>query len=439
MRLLKASVMLIVALIAFEPYELSALSKLKGAASPLVLAQAADTSDYSQHLAYLKSSSVRNTNHESSIYKNTPMTALPKEALLGPRSDYIENPGGNPEDHFPSLDAGNFRISCEFSHFAYDDPLVYPNQAHASHLHMFWGNTDTNAFSSFESLMNSGSSTCNGMELNRSAYWAPAMFDAEGNVRIPERIGIYYKGYGLANGKSVVFPEGAAMLAKTNIHLVPANAGGAEGEFGFQCSNQWRGSPRTPAANTIPVCDGSKFGDSPRTILEMHVKFPNCWNRQDPANPANWQLARQGSWFGSDCQERATVPNIEYIIQYPLEPGETTEGWYLASDINPETLDLKGGAGASVHADWWGAWHPEVMNMWIENCVNFDNGLKRGCGHGYLSDAGPDKDNPLPGPALKFRPQYTGPIKVAASLIYKELCDSQRDLSQAEQAAHCKP
>ena len=107
----------------------------------------------------------------------------------------------------------------------------------------------------------------------------------------------------------------------------------------------------------IPVCDGSRrekgFGPSaPRSTLEMHAKFPNCWNRQNPFKLENWVLARQGGWFYSDCQENPTTPNIEYIIAYPLETGESTEGWYLASDVNPATLERSVNGGSSVHADW---------------------------------------------------------------------------------------
>jgi len=83
-------------------------------------------------------------------------------------------------------------------------------------------------------------------------------------------------------------------------------------------------------------------------ILEMHVKFPNCWNREDASNPANWDLASEASWFYSFCQERATFPNIEYVIMYPVEEGKTTEGWYLSSDVDPMTLARGVDAGWSV-------------------------------------------------------------------------------------------
>jgi Domain of unknown function (DUF1996) len=414
-------------------------------------AMSSPSSSYQSNLDRIRAARVRNTNLDTSPYRATPMAALPITFLLGPREPYITgddgsvpgNPGGNPEAGFPASGVGTFRTACEFSHFAYDDPLVYPNKPGAAHLHMFWGNTDVNAYSTYDTLLNSGSSTCNGNELNRTGYWAPAMFDAQGNVRIPERVIIYYKGYGLANGAAQVYPPKAAMIINDVIVRTPNNLGGAEGEMSFMCSDQYRGD-RTPAGLTIPVCDGSRWEKvygpgAPRSTLEMHVKFPNCWTREDPSKPENWVLARQGGWFYSDCQERATMPNIEYIIAYPLETGETTEGWYLASDVDPTTRQRSVTGGSSIHADWWGAWNPEINKQWIDNCVNLKKDGDHGCGFGYLTDGGPDNDKPLPGPALKFRQQYTGPIKVPAANIYKDLCDATTTLTTPTQAAYCNP
>ena len=400
---------------------------------------------YAENLAMIRAATVRNSNHDDSPYRDTPMDNVPIEPLLGTRSEYLTEPGGNPENHFPDEGSGQFRVSCEFSHFAYDDPLVHPAQPGAAHLHMFWGNTDINAYTTYDTLLNSGSSTCNGQELNRTGYWAPAMFDADGNVRIPERIIVYYKGYGLAQGRSIPYPAGAAMIADNSVHITSWNEGGTAapadsddetGDFSFYCADQYRGA-RENFSETIPVCDGSKFNPEWRVTLEMHVKFPNCWNRQDPSDPENWGLARIGGWFYSECEERATTPNIEYIIVYPLEYGETSEGWYIASDVVHHNPDEIGPAGSSVHADWWGGWKPEINQMWVDNCVNPVVDEPAGCGMGYLTNGGPDSENPYDGPALKIRPQYEGPIKVPAEALFEQLCPTDRTLDSAQEAAYC--
>jgi hypothetical protein len=416
--------------------------------APATSAGAAD--DYSANLAMIRAASVRNTNHDASPYRDTPQSELRLDDHLGSRTDYLNNPGGNPEQSFPVLEGGQFRAACEFSHFAYDDPIVSPGKPGQAHLHMFWGNTDVNAYSTYDSLINSGSSTCNGQEMNRTGYWAPAMFDNQGNVRIPERIIVYYKGYGQARDEAVAYPPGAAMVQTENLHAVSWNeggladpSGGPNTDLAFNCSDQFRGA-RAPASNTIPVCDGSKYfneygvTDNPHATLEMKVKFGNCWNGDDPANPANWGKANVGGWFYSECEQRTTTPNLEYIIAYPLEVGETTEGWFLSSDVDAATRQVAPG-GSTVHADWWGGWNKQVNDLWLNNCTKYVTSQPSDCGFGYLTDGGPDGNNPLPGPALKIRPQYDGPMKVSASTLFGELCPGGHTVSTPADAAYCNP
>ena len=418
---------------------------LMAVAVPAISAQGDHAAlSYEGNLAMIRASSVRNTNHDASPWRDTPMDQLTIENHLGPRSDYLNLPGGNPEQSFPTREGGQFRTSCEFSHFGYDDPVVHPGQPGAAHLHMFWGNTDVNAYSTYDTLLNSGSSTCNGQELNRTGYWAPAMFDGAGNVRIPERIVIYYKGEGLANGASQIYPPGAAIIPSVDINTVGTGQGGAAGKFSFKCSDQWSGA-EDPQANTIPACDGNYFfdeygvTDNPHVVLEMNVKFPQCWNGQDASNPDNYSIPEEGGWYYSLCPDGwTTLPNLEYFINYRVDIGENTDSWYLSSDIDPETYQMRMEPGASIHADWWGAWRPEINQMWLDNCVNYSlPDADTGCGMGYLTDGGPNNEEPFDGPALKFRPQFEGPSSVPASTLFAELCPTDRVLGAAQEAAYC--
>lgn len=459
------------------------------------------------HLKSILATTFRNKNHDNSPFVNTPSASLPTgdtSPLLGPRSEYLNQPGTNPENHFSNPGdtdgGGEFRTACEFSHFAYDDPLVYPNQPRKAHLHMFFGNTHVNAYSTYDSLINSGSSTCNGLELNRTGYWVPATFDAQGYVRIPERVVLYYKGYGLAkkscefqggtrcsNGAEV-YPEGMAMVttdtqnyytaspAATDTTRVqwkgrlgnelPDNRGGIGGPnlsyANFLCGSNVASvgqdgpsniiiQPPVPYANrTIPPnCMGyGKPTENLHRTLFQRIAFPNCWNGQDPSKSQNHSYAWVGGWFYSDCAQSGPFnrifPNLEYHIHYPLDEGETTANWYLSSDVDKATF-TKGVGGASIHADWWGGWNKSINREFLDNCVlksatATDDGPD--CGFGYLSDGGNNRNNnPLPGRALKFRPQYTGPTKIHASEIYNQLCKpyTSRPYTKPEDAAWCTP
>jgi len=400
--------------------------------------------NYDNNLHLIRSQVVRNRNLDSSPHRGTPSAELVPEEHYGPRSDYLNNPGFNPEQSFPVAEGGQFRAGCEFSHFSYDDPLVFPGRPGAAHLHMFFGNTDVNAYSTADSVLNSGSSTCNGQELNRTAYWAPAMFDGSGNVRIPERVVVYYKGEGQARGEAEPFPPGAAMIAH-NLNTVDTSKGGAEGKFNFVCSDNFSAATDGLQSNTIPVCNGSKYRDlygvdeNPHVVLEMNVKFPQCWNGNDPGNPVNFHEPAVGSWYFSDCGGNHTLVNLEYFINYPLTPDETTDGWYLSSDVDPASRTVTGPSGGSLHADWWGGWNTEINQMFLDNCVNHVEDKPSGCGFGYLTNGGPNGEVPKGGPALKYREQFVGPLTVAASDLYEQLCPQGPPLDTDQVAAYCMP
>lgn len=414
-----------------------------------------------EHLQSILNTTFRNKNHDNSPFINTPSASLPTDdssPLLGPRTDYLNNPGNNPENHFSNADdqdgGGEFRTSCEFSHFAYDDPLVYPNQPRKSHLHMFFGNTHVNAYSTYDSLINSGSSTCNGQELNRTGYWVPATFDAEGYVRIPERVVLYYKGYGLAkkgccsNGENSAgaeaYPERMALV----VNKFAAEVSG-EG-YNLGCSSNVVSDVMTGGSNRSisPICKGDGLWNEPLHKTFAHIlKFPNCWNGQDPSNWNNFNFGA-GSWFYSGCVYNPpftrVFPNLEYKVHYPLNGPETTAGWFLSSDVDKTTF-TKNPGGSTIHADWWGGWNKKINQEWLENCVRKDaTATDDGpdCGMGYLSDGGNNRNtNPLPGRALKFRPQFTGGYRVHASEIYNQLCKpyTNRPYTKPEDAAWCTP
>ena len=67
----------------------------------------------------------------------------------------------------------NFVSSCTFSHSAPDDPIVFFGQPGASHDHSFVGNTGTNASSTLESLLATGT-TCH-RPGDTAAYWMPTL------------------------------------------------------------------------------------------------------------------------------------------------------------------------------------------------------------------------------------------------------------------------
>jgi hypothetical protein len=80
-----------------------------------------------------------------------------------------------PEQVAPNSWLGIFRINCDFSHASYNDPIVFPGEEGAAHLHRFYGNTLVDHNTTNESLFTTGESSCQGNVLNLSSYWMPSV------------------------------------------------------------------------------------------------------------------------------------------------------------------------------------------------------------------------------------------------------------------------
>ena len=262
--------------------------------------------------------------------------------------------------------SGAFRTLCAFSHLAYDDPIVYPGQPGKSHLHMFFGNDAADADSTYESLLASGGGSCQGGPINRTGYWAPAMFDAAGQVVVPEDLIVYYKGeYADAAGiKSIAeLPPGLRMIAGYNMETASP-----ETNFDWYCeANQIK-------QQSIPSCaEGERVG--------VQLRFPQCW---DGANLDSLDHRSHLAYITYDTGVAACpaghpvhIPEITLTIWW-AQHGDS-EQWYLSSD---RMVGMTHANGSTFHSDWFGAWDPTIQARWLNECIR----ALRSCIDGELGD-----------------------------------------------------
>ena len=263
---------------------------------------------------------------------------------------------------------GAFRTHCLESHESQDDPLVFPGQPGAAHHHVFFGNTTVDAFTTPASLAKATETTCDGLALNKSAYWVPALFDANGDRIAFEDPLFYYKtGYHVAASSIETLPEDLRMIAGNAAAAVPQGTRAIK----FRCS-EWTSDidwfdPGDPLdhVDIIPDCS---FGD----VLEIRIVFPQCWDGVNLTSPdhrshmaypsrADPPVAGTGT---CPVTHPVALPEISYnfAVHVTRDKGSPTS-WRFSSD-GPGTP-----GGQSLHADWMNGWDPEIMATIVRECL----------------------------------------------------------------------
>lgn len=300
-------------------------------------------------------------------------------AQVGSLEEFVEEsePAGEREDG-----SGAFRTHCIESHLAHDDPLVWPDQPDMSHLHVFFGNPDTDAFTTVESLEDTASTTCDGVSVNKSAYWVPALFGADGQ-RIPyvDPLFYYKTGYHVPAEFIEPMPQGLTMIAGNMASDEPQDIEVTK----FRCLSWKAPEPQFSLGDPldhvpyIPDCDE---GD----IVEMRLVFPQCWDGQnltsaDHQSHMAYPLQAEAPDVGTgECPEShpIAIPEISYNfgVQVTEETGPPSQ-WRFTTD--PPEADR---GGYSFHGDWMNGWREEVMDGIVANCLND----RRECMVGLLGD-----------------------------------------------------
>jgi len=231
-----------------------------------------------------------------------------------------------------------FAFRCYFSHRLPDDPIVYPGVPGQSHMHEFFGNTTTDAYSTPESLRG-GPSNCT-IDGNSSGYWIPTLLNSESPVT-PLYANVYYRP-GSKNKSTVKpFPAGLRMITGNAKATSPQRRGvvswgcGANGVVYLYSS--------------LPMCSAGYD-------LVLYVWFPDCWNGKtlDSADhKSHMAYAANGA-----CPSGypVPVPQLVLSVHYPLRGGS---GLYLSS-----------GGQYSGHADFMQGWDQSVLAGLVSRCIN---------------------------------------------------------------------
>lgn len=248
---------------------------------------------------------------------------------------------------FPSGTSGFFQSGCEFSHALPDDPIVSPGQSGASHLHDFFGNTTTNADSTYESLQ-AGNTTCDRGQ-DKAAYWVPALYQ-DGKRIPPGAMAAYYRGSEKDPGQLRAMPANLRIIAGN-----PTNTDPSRSVAKWTCDPGFVVDPQ----------QGCPFGSK----LAVSIVFPDCWdgvNLDSPDHRSHMTYAKSTAGMRvCPASHPVAVPTLDLKISYPGAQGGA--GWSVSS-----------GSPASMHADFFNAWDQPTLQSLVDTCIKSGVGLGTG-------------------------------------------------------------
>lgn len=229
---------------------------------------------------------------------------------------------------------GVFYSHCEYRNSAQDDPIVYPRQPGASHMHDFAGRP-IDAYSEPSSLPDQPT-TCDVLG-DSAGYWFPALY-VDGVKYNPDRIQARYSAGGKPVSTLQSFPAGLQVVAGTNAKYAKAGC-------------------RPGRSATAPLgCDKEGV---------LTVQFPDCWDGVNLRSPDGKNPTHMAYSARKSCPETHPVP----------VPSITMKS--IFSDLPATgTVTLASGSLSTIHADFFNSWDQDQLDENVENCIRYPK--KRG-------------------------------------------------------------
>jgi hypothetical protein len=265
-----------------------------------------------------------------------------------------------------SVDPG-WLVRCDYTHQLHDDPIVYPNQSGAAHLHTFLGNASTTATSTYASM--TAAAGCSGLAADTAGYWAPALY-RNGIEVLPQEVAppngtdatyhareqVYYREL---SPTVAVLPPNFAMVAGNSHATSVADNPYLGKELYWGCSDN---TPDVKATAPINCASG---------IVALHIGFPSCWDGTMPAatgGPQN-MTAHVSYPDNTTCPPAfpIAIPRIIMRLEYPL--GTDSSGITLAG-MNKRGGFIKKAPTYTVHGDFWNTWQQPVLARLTNDCLN---------------------------------------------------------------------
>ena len=229
---------------------------------------------------------------------------------------------------------------CDISHRAKNDPIVYPGQSGASHLHDFYGNRSTDASSTYDSLL--GKNTTCELERDTAAYWFPTVY-FNGEPRRPYSVKFYYRSIIDPPSDVQPFPKGLKMV------WGDARASGPQdlNKVWWQCDHEEH-------TVTPHDCDRGEH-------VVYHVKFPECWDgvhldSADHRSHMSESVDRSGGLDTCPRSHPVALPRLIARLEWDIRRGSK--------------VTLASGFPYTLHGDFVNSWHQRRLARLVSRCIN---------------------------------------------------------------------
>jgi hypothetical protein len=256
-------------------------------------------------------------------------------------------------EHVSLAVEGTFSTTCgqpSTSHHAREDPVVFPGQTNVGHLHEFFGNNSTNAFSTYSSMV-AATTDCN-FKGDTAGYWVPALIAPDGTTYTAYNHWVYYRDF--RSNPNYPDPE---------ISPFPPNLRMITDRYYWRCKVN---GVATDSASLNLDCD-------PGSYLTFEASFQRCWDGVHLDSADHRSHVSFPVWAPINGQEAYTCP-AAFPVRLPgmsvfglfVPDGLNSNGFKLSSDIQagPGTVP-----GTTMHADFWNTWQQSELERITQVCL----------------------------------------------------------------------
>lgn len=232
---------------------------------------------------------------------------------------------------------GQFVASCDRTHSALDDPIVWRDQPGRSHRHEFYGAVDVDASSRPDELVTRDTS-CD-KTADKASYWHPTLYDHDEPV-VAKKLHAYYRAApGVDPDDVVPFPFGIAIITG-DMMATEAQEGEATG---WTCGTSDKLSDEAP--------------DCPATApLTMVLTFQDCWDGTHLDSEDHRSHVAYSDDGACPASHPVNLPQLTVTVEFPISG-------------SGHDLTLASGPLHTLHGDFLNAWDPDGLAREVHACI----------------------------------------------------------------------